>query len=75
MAHRYRNSIFTGGHVAVQPAEEGLSMYLAEVVSMWEEEKSKEKFFHARWYYLIIISFLFFNLILWFSYFQMVRSV
>ena len=37
-----------GGHVAVQPAEEGLSMYLAEVVSMWEEEKSKEKFFHAR---------------------------
>lgn len=37
-----------GGHVAVQPAEEGLSMYLAEVVSMWEEEKSREKFFHAR---------------------------
>ena len=37
-----------GGHVAVQPAEEGLPMFLAEVVSMWEQDKTGKKVFHAQ---------------------------
>jgi len=40
--------IEAGGHVTIQPDVPGMSMFIAEVVALWEDDETGEKLFHAR---------------------------
>lgn len=41
-------SICLGDHVFVRPDDPSIPMYIAQVRSMWQDSKSGEKLFHAR---------------------------
>ena len=42
--------IFVGGHVTIEPNDSSVPMYIAEVIALREDGKSKEQFLHARWF-------------------------
>lgn len=42
--------VFAGGHVTIEPNDPSIPMYIAEVVALWEDNKSGDQFLHARWF-------------------------
>ena len=42
--------IFVGGHVTIEPNDSNVPIYIAEVIALREDGKSKEQFLHARWF-------------------------
>ena len=42
--------VFAGGHVTIEPDDPSIPIYIAEVVALWQEGRSGEKFLHARWF-------------------------
>ena len=42
--------VFAGGHVTIEPNDPSIPLYVAEVVALWEENKTGEQFLHARWF-------------------------
>ena len=42
--------VVSGDHVAIEPDDSTIPMYIAKVTALWENNKKGEKFLHARWF-------------------------
>ena len=42
--------VFSGSYVSIDPEDNSIPKYVAQVITLWEDGKNGDKLFHARWF-------------------------